>query len=115
MASLLDNLLALQTPGYFEAWKTFLFNIPLVQKITTEVGPNPTKLQEVLNAGQSWTGEGCTTGYCSRTLFKSSQVTLVSSEFDQYKNCFLFSLCLHWSLEVLILDLVDKAGEAAYI
>ena len=114
MQSLSTKLTQVDDGEYHHAWKTFLFNIPAVKTVTTEIADNVELANEILRAGQAWSGSGCTTGYCSKTLFGATGVTLVSAQFADYIGAFLYSLCLHWSLEVLQLDLPDKAAEAAF-
>ena len=110
LQALLDNTNA----NFQQAWKSFLFNPEEVRNLTALLGEDPQKFQQVLHAGQQWNGEGCTTGFCSKKLFQTASVTLVSSDFADYRNAFLYSLCLLWSLDVLQLTLADKAAEAAF-
>ena len=41
-------------------------------------------------------------------------VPLVSADFAQYKNSFLFALSLFWEVDVPKMDLSDRASEAAF-
>ena len=109
MQAIIDNLLR-PTPDevYYGSWKNFLFNVEGVRQLSGHAQDDAAKLTEVLHAGVRWEGQGCNTGYCSKKLFDTSGVTHVSSEFMEYLNCFLFSLCIFWQVDVLQLSLPDK-------
>ena len=108
------TLLQPEDPSFTSSWKSFLFNVEAVKQITREIGEDLPQYAAILQAGQRWQGEGCTTGYCSRTLFMAAGVTLVSSSFLEYLNAFLFSLSLHWSLDVSQLSLPERGSDAAF-
>ena len=55
-----------------------------------------------------------TTGACSRRLFEVTGVTLVSSDFSNYRDAFFFSLTLFFGLEVMPLDLTERSAKASF-
>ena len=100
--------------GFPDAWKEFLFNVDLVRSVTVEVGKDDGLKARILAAGQQWAGGGWTTGRAATALYTVSGVSLVSANFNDYLNAYLFSLCLYWGMEVQQLSLGDRAAEAAF-
>ena len=101
--------------NFHTAWKSFLFNVDMVKKVTVELNQDLSRAENLLRVGQQWSGTGCSTGHCSRVLYGETGITMVSSQFQDYLHCFLFSLTLHWGLEVPMADLPDKAAEGAFL
>ena len=68
----------------------------------------------VLSQGQKWNGMGWTTSRASRVVYELTGVPLVSSKVEEYRDAFLFALAMTTNVEVLGLDLGDRASEVAY-
>ena len=97
-----------------QTWREFLFNVEMVCKVTAEVAEDSELVSRILQAGQQWDGSGQTTGRCATALYSTTGVSLVTKRFPDYLGAHLFALCLLWGLEVLQLDLPDRASEAAF-
>ena len=115
MQNLFHHLRDPQDSEFYGAWKHFLYNVQAVQALTEELKDHPEGFAEILTAGLLWEGQGCSTGHCSRELYKTCGVTLVTGNFKEYLNAFLYSLTLHWALEVQSLTLDGQAAQAAFL
>ena len=112
---MLETLLNTESQDYNGSWKALLFNVQAVKQVTQEIGADVSVAEQLCRAGQSWTGAGLATGTCSKLLYEVTGVTLVSANFADYRDAFLFSLTLWFGLEVLQLDLTEKAAEASFV
>ena len=74
----------------------------------------PAEAQEIITAGEAWTGTGWTTGHASKVLYEATGVPLVSSNVEEYKGSFLYALALHWGLDVASFELSERASDAAF-
>ena len=97
---------------YQTSWKEFFYDPAKVCRVKAVIDPQAAA--EVLKAGLDWDGEGWNTALASRRLFELTRVPLVSADFSQYRNSFLFALSLYWEVDVLKMDLSDRASEAAF-
>ena len=93
-------------------WSDFFCNVPVVVAITGSVTTETANL--LLEAGSGWEGEGLNTSQASKRLFAACGVGLVSADFKAYKEAFLFSLALHWGIEIPSFQMTDKQSEAAF-
>ena len=69
---------------------------------------------KVIAGGSRWTGSGWTTSRASQRLHSLTQVSLVTAEFNQYRNAWLYCLSMLWNVEVTELTLSEAAAEAAF-
>ena len=95
-----------------KAWGEFLFNIPAAREFVAQVSKEAVSL--ALSQGQKWNGMGWTTSRASRVVYELTGVPLVSSKVEEYRDAFLFALAMTTNVEVLGLDLGDRASEVAY-
>ena len=92
------------------AWGEFLYNEEAVVSILREGCPIP----EVLKAGLAWNGAGWTTTRAAVSLRALTSVALVSTDVEDYRDSFLYSLALAAGVEVQSLRLKDKGADAAF-
>ena len=92
----------------------FLLNTEMETKVTEEVAEDSDLASRILQAGLQWNGSDYTTGRCATTLYNATGVSLVTAKFADYLGAHLFELFLLWGLEVLQLELPDRASEAAF-
>ena len=102
-----------QGEGFDEAWSQLFFNLDLVRHLKTDVTESDTANQ-LITAGASWDGAGWTTSRASLKVFGLTGVTVVKKEFQEYRNSFLFALCMLLDIEVPVLELSESAAEAAF-
>ena len=86
------------------AWGEFLYNEEAVVSILREGCPIP----EVLKAGLAWNGAGWTTTRAAVSLRALTSVALVSTDVEDYRDSFLYSLALAAGVEVQSLRLKDN-------
>ena len=67
----------------------------------------------LIGGGAKWSGSGWTTNSASKRLHELTQVPLVTADFKQYVNAWLYCLALLWNVEAAELTLSDPAAEAA--
>ena len=107
-----DNLVSGEEVVFNEAWSTFFLNEVLVtaflRSASTEV------VQATLDAGSLWRGTSWNSTKAAKELRRLTGVSVVSAEFREYNNAFLFSLALVNGLEIVKLELSGPAGEAAF-
>jgi hypothetical protein len=94
-----------------KAWQAFLYNIEQV-RLLGDVSTENALL--VIAGGSKWNGSGWTTSRASQRLHSLTQVPLVTAEFNQYRNAWLYCLSMLWNVEVTELTLSDAAAEAAF-
>lgn len=97
---------------FHEAWSTFFLNPVLVRQLEGIIDKD--SAVELIKAGGSWSGSGWNTGRASKHLFDLVGVPLVSSNFLEYRNAFLYSLAVVWSVDVPQMELSDRAAQAAF-
>ena len=108
----LGRLTSDMVDGFGATWGTFLFNVAQAQ--TIGVIDKVLALQ-VVEAGIRWTtADGWTTSRASQKLFSLTSVPLVSSDFKEYRNAWLYALTMMWGIDVETLQLSDRSAEAAF-
>ena len=110
--NILQPLLNPEAPEFQNAWSAFFLNPAQVQEVQGVM--NTDMATELLKAGACWNGSGWNTGKASKQLYDLLGVSLITADFSQYKNSFLYALALLWSVDVPQLELCDRAGEAAF-
>ena len=111
--SLLESLQKQENEEIFHAaWSTFFLNELLVRQAVAEA--DQVVAAEVLKAGSNWNGSGWNTGRASKRLHDLVEVPLVTSNFTEYQNSFLYALALLWGIEVPTLELSDRAAQASF-
>ena len=94
-----------------EAWKEWLYNVTE----TKLWGPvEPGMAAAILQAGARWTGAGWNTSSASKRLWVITKLALVSSEFGEYLQAWLYACALWWTIEIPELQLSPKAVEAGF-
>ena len=58
------------------------------------------KASAILATGVKWQGGGWNTSRASKTLYDLTGVPLVTADFTQYRNSYLYALAMFWSVEV---------------
>ena len=71
-------------------------------------------LNSLLRAGSSWDGSGWNSTRASQTLYQITRVPLVTTDFQEYLNSFLFAVAIFLQIEVPHIQLSDRASEAAF-
>jgi hypothetical protein len=71
-------------------------------------------VQATLAAGSAWRGTQWNSTKAAKELRRLTGVSVVSAEFREYNDAFLFSLALVNGLEIVKLELSGPAGEAAF-
>ena len=89
--------------GYQTKWKYFFYDPTKVRSVKSAVDPQTAA--EILKAGLDWDGEGWNTALASHRLFELTGVPLLSADFSQHRNSFLFALSLFWEVDVPKMDL----------
>jgi hypothetical protein len=112
MAKISDKLLALDESLAGEAWKSFFLTENIVVQFLKETPPE--EVQSVLAAGAGWSGAGWDTTKAAKAVRLLTGVAMVTTNFKEYLNSFLFSLALCAGLEIPALELTDKASEVAF-
>ena len=95
-----------------QAWKSFLYNVEQVRLLGDAVSQEAALA--LIGGGAKWSGSGWTTSSASKRLHELTQVPLVTADFKQYVNAWLYCLALLWNVEVAELTLSDPAAEAAF-
>ena len=67
-----------------KAWFEFFYNEDAVLKVLAE-----DRVQDVLRAGHAWNGSGWTTTRAAVSLRALTNVAMVSTEVDDYRDSFL--------------------------
>ena len=83
-------------------WHSFFYNIDqvrLLRDVSTEDA-----LKDI-DGGSRWTGSGWKTSRASQRLHSLTQDLLVTAEFNQYRNAWLYCLSMLWNVEVTELTL----------
>ena len=111
MASWCEQLLSDDDLVKNKAWCEFFYNEDAVVKV---LGEDNGRIQDILAAGHSWNGAGWTTTRAAVSLRALTSVAMVSTEVDDYRDSFLYSLALSAGVEVPALQLKDKAADAAF-
>ena len=94
-----------------KAWEAFLFN---VDRLTEAKSLPHDKLLQVLTAGLRYDGSGWNTSKASQALWDITGVALVRSNFQFYRDIWLFVLAMVGNIEVPNLDLSQEQAEAAF-
>ena len=94
------------------AWKDFLYNVDHVRLLGDAISTD--SALALIGGGAKWSGSGWTTSSASKRLHELTQVPLVTADFKQYINAWLYCLALVWNVEVAELTLSDPAAEAAF-
>ena len=108
----INNLLQGDDGEGKQAWSEFLFNVPLARSFLEKVPKETTTA--CLNQGHKWSGSGWTTSRASRVVYELTGVPLVTSRVEHYRNAFLYAIAMAKEVEILELDLPDRASEVAY-
>ena len=108
----INKLLVPEDGEFQQSWSQFFLAYDLVQEVVNNIQPD--QAQQLLGAGQAYSGGGWTTSKAAKAVFELTQVSLVTSDFSMYRGAFLFSLALPLGIEVPELNLTDKAAEAAF-
>ena len=108
----LQQLLQVETEGGQQAWKDFLFNVEKVAELDSIIDPN--KAAALMVEGLQWSGGGWNSTTASKALFELTGVPLVTSNFGQYRDAWLYALALHWQIDIPECTLVDQAAAAAF-
>ena len=96
-------------PTWSATWSSFLFNVEAVKSLGT-----PNDAQAIITSGEAWRGDGWSTSRASKILYQVTSVPLVSATIEEYKAAFLYSLALHWGLDVPTYELSERASDAAF-
>ena len=72
------------------------------------------KASAILATGVQWQAGGWNTSRALKTLYELTGLPLVTADFTQYRNSYLYALAMFWSVEVDELNLTDRAAEAAF-
>ena len=110
--SFAQSLIAVETEAGQQAWKTFLFNVQKVRELTEVV--DSTTAQQILQAGMRWAGGGWNTTTASRALHDLCGVPLVSSQFDAYRDSWIYGCALHWKVDIPEFSLSELSAAAAF-
>ena len=110
--SIVDYLTnTLDEEAFGNAWAQFFLN----EQLVTEVLQAPQEtISMVLQQGHGWIGRGSDTTKAAKAIRSLTGVAMVSGKLQDYLNAFLYSLALCSRIEIPVLDLVDKAAEAAF-
>ena len=95
-----------------EAWRTFFLNEVLVTAFFRSASTDV--VQATLDAGSFWRGTSWNSTKAAKVSRRLTGVSVVSAEFREYNNAFLFSLALFNGLEIVKLELSGPKGEAAF-
>ena len=114
MTTIASRISSTEYPSFETLWREFLFNVPMVTKVTEELGGDTDLAGKVLQAVVTWSGTVYTTGRCASGLYNVTGVSLVSSTFTDYSGVIIFALCLVWGLDVLQLNLEPRVADAAF-
>ena len=98
--------------NFEETWATFFSNTEKVRALKDIIDQDAAAA--ILTAGATWRGSGWNTARASKALFDLTVVPLVSADFRQYLNSFLYSLALLWEVDTPLIELSDRASEAAF-
>ena len=95
-----------------KAWSQFLFNVPLARDFVAQVSKETATL--VLNQGHKFNGWGWNTSRASKVVYDLTAIPLVTSSVGEYRDSFLFAIAMAKEVEVIGLELGDRASEVAY-
>ena len=109
---MLQQLRNNENPAFNDTWKEFFLNVDMVQCITEEIDHDIAN--GILAAGTNWNGDGWNSTSASKTLFDITGVPLVAGDFSVYRDAFLYSLAIHWDVEIPSVTLADRSAEAAF-
>jgi hypothetical protein len=112
MAFTPQDLLSEDEGRYNMAWSAFFLNKDHVQRFLREA--NEDEVKHTLAAGVRWSGGGWNTTRAAKELRAISGISLVSASWLEYQMSFLFSLALVRGIEVVQLELSERAGECAF-
>ena len=100
-----------EDPNFQSVWNEFFCNTALVKALgSVDVGV----ATQLVNAGALWTGEKWSTGRASTALYRATNIPLVSRNFEDYKAVFLYSLAMHFIVDVSAMDLPAEGAAAAF-
>jgi len=74
----------------------------------------PVDGQAIISSGEAWRGDGWSTSRALKVLYQVTSVPLVAASIAEYKGAFLYSLSLHWGLDVPAYELSERASDAAF-
>ncbi len=86
MASSISRLTTREEDEFNTAWKKFFYDVESVVE-TLKFG-TAVDIQNVLEAGERWTGAGWTTTRAATELRRLTGVALVTPEFEEYRGAF---------------------------
>ena len=72
------------------------------------------EVQNMLAAGAAWSGASWDTTKAAKGVRPLTGVAMMTTNFKEYLNSFLFTLALCVGLEALALELTDKASEVDF-
>jgi hypothetical protein len=111
--TLLNVLLNAEEPTEFnQAWSEFFLQPARFKEIQPLIQGHLG--QDLLKNGQAWVRTGWNTGSASKQLFELVGVPLVSNDFNQYKLAWLYALAMVLGVDVPVLELSDRASDAAF-
>ena len=83
---------------FLAAWSRFFLSLQLAKTVGEVVSEETAS--EIINAGGTWGGNGWNTGKASKTLVDMVNVPLVSSNFSEYRNAWLYGLAVVRGIDV---------------
>ena len=110
--TLYEQLVSVDSEAFEVAWGRLFFNLDVVKQLLNDLDNE--KAARLLEAGSQWRGRGYTTSKAAKLLFQATGVSLVSSEFHEYRDAFLFALSLILNLEVPRATLPEAGAQAAF-
>ena len=112
-SAFVQALLNVETELGQAAWRQFFFDPKKVRELDASFIDSVTA-QQVLQGGLRWEGGGWNTTTASRALFELCAVPLVSSQFEQYRDSWIYACALHWRVELSEFNLSEGAAAAAF-
>ena len=112
MQALFEDLTSVDEGKAAAAWQFFFF---IEDVVVSFLKSSPIdQVQQVIAAGAGWGGMGWDTTKAAKAVRRLTGVAMVTTQFQQYLNNFLFSLSLSAGLEIPAADLSDKDSEVAF-
>ena len=97
---------------FHKAWSKLFLNPAEIRKIEGLI--QASTANDLLSSGLNWNGGGWNTGTSSKRLHELTGIAMVTAEFEEYKNLYLFALALLWGIDVPSFALSPPAAEAAF-
>ena len=110
MENTTNNIIEKLIAGDSTTWSQFLFNIDMAKSIAVDKNV----ATALLTTGVGWSGDGWTTGSASKKLWETVKIPLVVPDFKEYLHVWLFTLAMHWDIEVPALNLSAPAADASF-